>query len=179
MRLVMCLRAALSALWLCSAACSDSKSSGPRIPDVGTNRGDIGDPCTSDDECRVGLACKMQTCEPRGDLAEGAACMLTAECGEGLYCGHARTCATAGDGTDGASCTSTADCVRGSVCRFEGFSAVCRAAGDVDLTEACERDDQCLAGLSCAMQTCISAPPVDTMGLPFPPSIPVWTGEEC
>jgi hypothetical protein len=146
--------------------------------------GGIGEPCGDDDDCRPGLECGgADTCASPGNTMEGGGCQLTVDCAEGLYCDPSRRCAIAGAGTDGADCESTAECVRELVCTLEGFSGRCRAAGMGDLGDPCSTERECLAGLTCSSLSgaavCSSLSPPGDGGVPLPPSLPSWAGEEC
>lgn len=106
----------------------------------------IGYPCEATTDCRPPLVCGAAShrCEARGDTPEGAACTVTAECAQNLYCGPEGGCARAGDGVEGALCGDTAGCVRGAVCFRDGpgLFGVCRTprgsanvSGDAGVTD--------------------------------------------
>lgn len=151
----------------------------------GPGTGGVGDACSDDSSCRPALECGTSGfCQPSGTGSEGTACQLTGDCAMGLYCGPSRACARAGMGTDGADCDATAECERGLVCVLEGFSGRCRAPGTGDLGDTCVTDRDCLAGLSCSSASgtavCSSlSPQSPDGGVPLPPAIPFWPGEEC
>src|SRR6478735_1124788 len=42
--------------------------------------------CSKSDDCRPGLACVDDKCEPAGTLTVGKACVIGAECADGLNC---------------------------------------------------------------------------------------------
>ena len=71
----------------------------------------VGEACNDVDVCRPGLACNGGTCAPGRSSETGTACVISAECKDGLYCGPMRTCAPAGTGEANASCQSDADCM--------------------------------------------------------------------
>jgi hypothetical protein len=117
--------------------------------------GGFGDPCTGDDDCRMGFECAAdETCAPRGDGSLGTPCTYTAECAAELYCARDRTCATAGTGADGDACVTGADCAMGLVCAPGLMGRRCQTAGTADLGQRCIGDDQCIAGLFCVAGIC-------------------------
>jgi hypothetical protein len=109
----------------------------------------VGDACTVEADCRVGLVCDEGRCAPRGDSLNGDACTLTAECAASLYCGPRRTCEPAGEGGSGTPCTATGDCAMGLVCATVRGESQCADAGSGDLGDACDDARDCLAGLTC------------------------------
>jgi hypothetical protein len=148
----------------------------------------VGEECLRVGDCRRGLICDldMGICQPSGMLGENAACELTGDCMDSLYCNELRVCAPAGSAPEGSDCDSTAECERGLICVVEGFGGRCREAGTGDLDATCETDIDCIAGLSCigrtgGMSVCESAPPVEPVdgGVTPPPIPPYWAGEEC
>ena len=154
--------------------------------DGGGNRAGVGDVCGGQGDCRTGLLCVANTCEPSRMGVRGSVCQLSADCAAGLFCDATRTCATAGDGSEGDRCDGTSDCEAELLCVLEGFSGRCRAGGNGDLGDACVRETDCLAGLSCTTGTdgtpvCLSPPgiPAGDGGIVAPPSLPYWPGESC
>ena len=132
----------------------------------------VGGACTTDGECRAGLRCSEGACEPGGAAPEGTPCVLSAECGEGLYCSVAGACAPAGTGLAGSACASGAECEAATVCVPVGFQGTCQAAGTHDVGQACLTVTDCLAGLRCADDgTCQPG------SLLF--GAPLFTGTEC
>ena len=171
-----------SAILLAGCSCDFFGSS---HPDAGPRDSGVGDPCTEDLSCRMGLVCGAGgTCQPPGTGLEGSVCVFSADCMDGLYCDAGRTCAAAGVGADGADCTGTADCLQGFLCGPEGFGFRCREAGGGDLGDACTAELDCLAGLSClpvpSGDLQCGSPPLGDGGVaPRPPLIPRWPGETC
>lgn len=141
----LCPRASLLvpsfALLAAIAGCGDGDT--PKV------LGGVGDACTGDIDCRIGLTCRAGMCDPSGTSLNGDACQLTAECAAGLYCSPARLCEAAGDGVDGDPCESTADCSMGLVCASVRGDLRCTRGGGGDLGDSCTDDLDCLAGLSC------------------------------
>ena len=165
--------------------CLDFFDGGDDPPSV-TEAG-VGDACTSDGNCRLGLACRTGFCAPAGTSVEGALCRLSGECAPGLYCGGRRVCETAGTAAVDENCESTTDCTPGLLCSLSGFSLRCAEAGTADLGDTCANTAGCLAGLSCGDATgrMVCASPAPTVGptdggVPLPPAtIPFWAGERC
>jgi hypothetical protein len=124
----------------------------------------VGETCDDAVRCRPGLACTAGKCAPGHSLDQGAACVISAECKEGLYCNAARKCAIAGRHVTGESCGSEADCAGGARCNAVGLSAECQAEGTRDIGGACKTSTECMAGLLCAAGAC-AAPP-STSGSP-------------
>lgn len=112
--------------------------------------GGVGDACTGDPECRIGLTCTAGACQPTGASLNGDACQLTAECAAGLYCSEARRCEPSGTGAEHDLCETSADCAMGLVCASVSGELACTSAGTGDLGDACTSELDCLAGLSCA-----------------------------
>ncbi len=110
----------------------------------------VGGACTIATDCREGLACRANRCEPSGDKAEGASCRLSGECQEALYCGSTGVCETAGDNPRDAACGTAADCLAGLYCQPTGLSGVCAQPGMGDIGQPCQGAADCLAGLGCA-----------------------------
>ncbi len=135
----------------------------------------IGETCDAGapvDECRFGLSCIDAACRTTGDTLENRPCLLTAECGDGLYCGFVGACQKAGAGASGASCTTTGECSRGLVCRSFGFGGACVAGGAGDLDASCDGVEDCMAGLVCGSGgVCAAGSPV--FGLR------PWSGVTC
>lgn len=138
------------------------------IGNLPSGRG-VGEDCSTED-CRPGLECVKDVCQPAGNLPHGSPCVIAAECVDDSQC-VAGTCVPAGDGDVGDACTSDASCQAGLRCGIVGLSAVCVPAGTGDLGQSCERHDECFAGLYCAAGAC---------SLPQPPlGVPLWPGAEC
>lgn len=132
----------------------------------------VGEACTGDGECRPGLLCVNDVCEPGHTLPEGSDCILGAECQAGLYCAGG-VCTTAGSGTAGDACTSDADCAAGFRCGIVGLAAQCVAEGTNDVGGACVTGADCYGGLACIGGACAPAPPgTPPWGLP-------WAGVDC
>ncbi len=135
----------------------------------------VGQPCDDVLKCRPGLACSEGKCEPGRSSEEGTACVISAECKTGLYCGPERKCAPAGAGEDGASCSSDGDCKSGLRCNLVGLGAVCQPEGTSDVGGQCKVGGDCFGGLACVQNACAPLPP----GEKPPLAIPSWTGVEC
>ncbi len=132
----------------------------------------VGEDCSGNksDDCRPGLACVSDECEPAGLLTAGSPCVIGAECADGLTC-LLGTCAPAGDGAAGDACKTDADCEAGLRCGINGLSASCVPAGTTDLGGMCVTQNDCYQGLYCKDGAC---------SLPEPPlGIPLWDGVEC
>ena len=155
-------------------------------PAVGVTGAGVGDPCTANRNCRLGLACEGMTCQPSGTTLEGQLCRLSGECAPGLYCGDRRVCEAAGTGAEGDTCAATSDCAQGLLCELSGFSTRCTASGPGDLSDACTGPYSCLAGLTCgdSVGRAVCASAAATGGVPDggvapPPVLPAWAGVEC
>jgi pimeloyl-ACP methyl ester carboxylesterase len=143
--------------------------------EAGLGRG-VGEPCNDGtDKCRPGLACNNGTCAPGRSSEAGTACVISAECKDGLYCGPMRTCAPAGSGDVNASCQSDGDCKSGLRCNIVGFGAVCQPEGTKDVGGQCTANGECFGGLACAGGQCAPLPP----GPIVPIAVPTWKGVEC
>jgi Cys-rich repeat protein len=102
-------------------------------------------PCQSDSECTDGKLCDYNTgeCVTQGS---GAACMDDSTCGrERCLNGF---CTTGGFPVD-TPCTADSDCSYGDVCGLLGVCVAPEVGG-----EACDRDSQCMPGLSCLSGSC-------------------------
>lgn len=135
----------------------------------------VGEPCATATDCRPGLACNGGTCQPGRSSETGTACVISAECKDGLYCGPERTCAPAGAGESGATCASDGDCKSGLRCNLVGFGAECQPEGNKDVGGTCAMSGDCFGGLLCADKVC--APP--PAGGPPPIAIPGFKGVAC
>jgi hypothetical protein len=124
----------------------------------------VGEVCGEGLRCRAGLACKDGHCAPGRSLESGAACVISAECKQGLYCGPSRKCAPTGLHAIGDTCGSEADCASGARCNPTGLSAECQAEGAADLAAPCKTSVDCFGGLLCGAGTCVAPPP--TTGAP-------------
>jgi len=112
----------------------------------------VGEGCDANavtSECRFGLKCVDGACKAVGDSPANRPCILTDECGTGLYCSVKGICEAAGEGTSGDACSTAGDCQRGLVCASTGFSGSCAAAGSGDIDATCDETIDCLAGLAC------------------------------
>ncbi len=118
----------------------------------------IGEFCQEDEECRRGLACGEEGCEPGGTQAEGQGCVVAGECGTGLQC-VGSFCALAGAGVEGAGCEADTDCGVGLRCALVGLSTQCKPAGNGDVGGGCGSGLNCRAGLACLESVCTPAPP--------------------
>jgi hypothetical protein len=118
----------------------------------------------TDTECQLGLFCDAELfeadaegiCRALGQPA-GGPCVWDDNCSDGLFCFvEDIATSTLGECTErlGAAepCGSRAECEEGLRCGAEG---VCAPLADV--SEACVRDDDCLAGLVCDGVTCKEA----------------------
>lgn len=114
----------------------------------------FGEPCTLDEECRVGLACAAGRCAGAGATTSGGACAASVECASGLYCSEG-TCAPHRSGAVGASCFGDAEC--GTSLRCDLSVRACVAAGTVDVGGGCSADGECLGGLRCEGTLCVPA----------------------
>lgn len=135
--------------------------------EAGPGRG-VGQRCDDGGVCRDGLACTAGVCQPGHSLPAGGACVISAECTDGLYCGPDRTCVTAGPGGEGAACTSDAECKSGFRCNLVGLGAQCQPEGTGDIGGPCALSGDCYGGLLCADKVCAPPPP----GGPPPLAIP-------
>ncbi len=146
------------------------------LGDRPTRDGGVGTACDALHVCRSGLTCADGACAPAHDQADGAPCVIGAECVAGEYCGPARTCAAAGAGDDGASCHGDGECAAGERCVIVGLAAVCRAEGKVDVGGACATSVDCFAGLTCTAGACLALPA--SAGV-TPLAASSWKGVEC
>lgn len=135
----------------------------------------VGERCDDGGACRPGLACTAGVCQPGHSSDNGTACVISAECKDGSYCGPERKCAPAGAGASGASCTSDADCKSGFRCNLVGLDAQCQPEGTKDVGGDCALAGDCFGGLLCAEKKC--APP--PAGGPPPLGIPGFKGVDC
>lgn len=163
--------------------CSSGSGTGfTVVPDAsapgvdGGGAGGVGAPCDATHVCRDGLACTNGACAPGHASADGAPCVISAECKQGDYCGPSRTCVAAGTGADGASCSSDGDCASGLRCDLVGFGAECKPEGTADVGGACKSAADCYGGLVCAAGACAPPPPG---GGVVPIGLPTWTGADC
>lgn len=124
--------------------------------------GNIGDPCTSDFDCRSGLDCAHSgTCQDpgdrqRGSAAEGESC-VEEDCRYGLTCCdvplHERrgctinTCVRPGD--EGDRCAGTEDCRFGLVCD-ENNECAPDGVGGID--SICATSEECAYQLVCGSE---------------------------
>jgi hypothetical protein len=132
----------------------------------------VGEDCTADAPCRLGLSCNAQdTCEPAGDILEGGACVIGAECKDGQCIG--RQCAPAGTGAENEGCQLDSDCAAGLRCAVVGLGLACVAEGAGDLGADCATSRDCYGGLACLGAKC--APPPGGL----PPFGEPWAGVEC
>jgi hypothetical protein len=106
-------------------------------------------------DCRIGLVCASGTCRAVGTSGINIPCILSDECGDGLYCGLTGTCQPVGVGAAGAPCASSGECATGQYCQVLGFTGVCAPTGSGDLGQACGSQGDCLGGLLCGAEgTC-------------------------
>ena len=136
----------------------------------------VGEACGDTVRCRTGLACKDAKCAPARALDSGAACLISAECKEGLYCNSTRVCAPSGHAALGETCASEAECGGGARCNAVGLSAECQPEGAADVGVACKVASDCFGGLVCAASLC-AAPPATT-GAP-PVAVSAFAGVTC
>ncbi len=135
----------------------------------------VGQPCDPTNVCRPGLTCTEGICQPGRSSDQGAPCVISAECKDGLYCGPERTCAPAGPGEQGAECGSDADCKSGLRCNLVGFGAQCQPEGKGDVGGMCATSGDCFGGLLCADKVCVPSP----AGTVPPLGIPSFKGVQC
>jgi hypothetical protein len=136
----------------------------------------VGEACDDALRCRAGLVCASARCAPSHALDEGAACTISAECKDTLYCAPTHTCAKKGRAALGDTCSSEADCASGLRCNAVGLSAECQAEGAADLGAACKISGDCFGGLLCTSGACARAP--STTGAP-PVGVSTWAGADC
>lgn len=144
---------------------------------VGLRGKGIGEQCSLENDdggCRNGLRCEGGVCVIAGDLAEGALCVVSAECAAG-QCVNSR-CVVAGSAQAGEACGRSEDCVAGLRCGTQGLTAVCMADGHLDVGDECAHVNDCLAGLSCFVdgQRAQCSPTGVTDLVPG-----AWAGVEC
>jgi hypothetical protein len=136
----------------------------------------VGEPCDDSRRCRAGLACKEGRCAPAHTLDLDAACVISAECKEGLYCGPSRKCSLGGRHGAGDTCGSEAECTGGTRCNAIGLSAECQAEGGGDVAASCKTGNDCFGGLLCIGGACAPSPP--STGAP-PVAISGFAGVAC
>lgn len=123
-------------------------------------------------DCRIGLVCASGACRAVGTSGINIPCILSDECGDGLYCGLTGTCQPVGVGAAGAPCASSGECATGQYCQVLGFTGVCAPTGSGDLGAACGGQGDCLGGLLCGAEgTC----EVGGIAFGFRP----WGGVSC
>lgn len=149
----------------------------PEAGTLGTQAGrGVGAACSAGEPCRAGLACVSGVCAPGRSLDEGAACLISAECKEGLHCGADRKCRPSGRAAVGETCASEADCASGARCNPVGLSAECAAEGAADVGGACKTSAECFGGLLCGAGTCAS-PQASKAAMPL--ALPSFAGVAC
>ncbi len=136
----------------------------------------VNEACDDASRCRTGLVCKDAKCAPGRSLDEGASCVISGECKDGLYCGPMRKCARGGRKAAGESCGSEAECGAALRCNAVGLSAECQPEGAADVSAACKIGSDCFGGLLCAGGKCV-APPATT-GAP-PVAVSSFAGVAC
>ncbi|HEX9620401.1 MAG TPA: EB domain-containing protein [Polyangiaceae bacterium] len=145
------------------------------LPEVPAGLG-IGQDC-SEGECRAGLVCEADVCEPAGNVEDGEPCVVSVECADDLQCVDG-VCTPAGDGEEGDACGGDADCERGLRCAIVGLSAQCAREGEGDVGTPCGTSRDCLSGLACLALA--GDDPVCSVG---PRGLPnfggVWPGVDC
>ncbi len=163
-----------------SACFIDNGAATLALPDEGgiggSTLGGVGAKCGDLTPCRPGLTCNAMVCAPGHSLQDGAACVISAECKTGDYCGPKRTCVPAGMGPAGSSCHSDGDCASGLRCNITGLSAVCQPEGMGDVGAMCKVNGDCFGGLSCTGGACTPLPP-SSGGVPL--VVPTWKGVDC
>jgi hypothetical protein len=142
----------------------------------GSTLGAVGGKCDDLTPCRPGLVCNANVCAPGHTLDDGAACVISAECKKGDYCGPKRTCTASGKGATGDSCQADGDCQSGLRCNITGLSAVCQPEGMGDVGAVCKTSADCFGGLACTGGACTPLPP-STGGGPL--VVPTWKGVDC
>jgi pimeloyl-ACP methyl ester carboxylesterase len=194
--------------FLCAGALALASFSGCKVFDTNCEEDDreclsnplfakgVGGECTRNADCKEGLSCTNDTCQPTGDTETGADCRITAECGDDDYCGSRRVCQLAGAGEEGDECQTTGNCGHGLVCQapdlsqmgtlslteLAQISGLCEEAGTLEQGAECDQVADCLAGLACLEleagmgRHCISLLPTD-LELPAIPLL--WEGVEC
>jgi hypothetical protein len=146
------------------------------LGDAPTRGTSVGGRCDALHFCRPGLGCVDGACAAAHDRPDGAACVISAECTRGSYCGGGRTCIPGGAGEPGAPCASDGDCATGARCDLVGLHAACRPEGAADVDAACRTSADCFGGLTCAAKVCVPLPRVT--GTP-PVDVPLWPGVDC
>ena len=125
----------------------------------------VGGECTEDSDCRDGLVCENDACEPARAKAMNKRCLLSEECAEGLHCGLSGFCVTAGTLDEGAECASSSECMPTMFCEFAGgLTGVCVAhttKNPKDIGGTCGGTVDCRAGLVCSQSeafggTCVA-----------------------
>src|SRR4051812_4760321 len=91
------------------------------VDDSGSLSRGVGDACESPTDCRLGLTCTANVCQPRGNATADQFCTLTADCVAPLYCAASGTCQPAGTSAVGGLCADSGSCVRGAVCLRTGM----------------------------------------------------------
>ena len=110
----------------------------------------MGESCDESVVCRIGLICVDGTCEAVGETTEGATCVVSDECADGLGCGLASTCVPSPEFQTNASCAASEDCEAGLRCELHGLLGMCVSQGDSDVGQPCELDGDCMAPLGCS-----------------------------
>ncbi|MCA9563128.1 MAG: hypothetical protein KC561_06545, partial [Myxococcales bacterium] len=131
----------------------------------------IGGACTATSECRFGLECSDDTCQPAGAADEGDLCVVSGECAEGLACGLTATCEERGAVEAGGACASPSECVDGLRCNLLGPVGVCVEEGSADAGQDCTSDASCLSPLVCASN--------DTCQIPAVAGVELFSGVQC
>lgn len=138
-------------------------------------QGQLGEPCDSNLDCSLTLACQEQTDTCQSSLEEepeglGADCLDNNGCGADLLCQpETNTCQVIEDGEGipgpvllGGPCAEDAECDEGLLCQFA--SGTCQPTGgqDIDgLGATCVTNGDCLGDLICQPEstTCQIRPP--------------------
>lgn len=184
MRLASLLRLASPLVLFVVPACSGATAGGyDEVKDIGLG-GECGDRMT----CRTGLSCVGNVCAAAGTTADGAPCTIGAECVSGV-CGPrvgaaGATCTASAGGAEGASCAGDADCGKGLRCGFDGtsFFPKCVKEGTRDVFADCAKSSECLQGLVCTGNRCVTPVLPEAPAHGTPPYIPgptAWAGATC
>lgn len=142
-----------------------------------------GESCTFTADCRAGLVCRGETCQPLDPVnlvgRAGSACARDGDCASGLCCGSQAVCRAPATGPEagtcglraGAACGFSADCEVGLVCSGSAECVAPNQAGTGDVGDRCGAAEDCRRPLYCGLDgTCEK--------LPFFPPVPCLRSEE-
>jgi predicted esterase len=142
----------LLAATACQQPFNDTGTAHDGGADSGPTGAGVGGVCRINDDCRTGLTCTQERCQPPGDKVPGSTCILSGECLPGNYCAMGVCHASGMMGEDG-TCSGEGDCASGLVCNG-GVPGKCHKPGLGDLGAACTETAGCFAGLVCASGAC-------------------------